>query len=175
MALMSIELKVAKFSSYGQNAKSDIIDAKMLNIYGQKMQESLRLHQPSNNQLQELISRQQDIKDMLQKENNRKEHFTDKSAKCSIDYIIKALQKQLLSIEHEINKRIDNDLELKLKSKAISCVKSIGQKTTMTLLAALPELGLINRRQIAALAGLTPFAKDSGSSSCFKGFLSASS
>ncbi|MDR2617184.1 MAG: hypothetical protein LBC22_05245, partial [Endomicrobium sp.] len=70
MALMSIELKVAKFSSYGQNAKSDIIDAKMLNIYGQKMQESLRLHQPSNNQLQELISRQQDIKDMLQKENN---------------------------------------------------------------------------------------------------------
>lgn len=152
-------------SSYGQNAKSDKIDAKMLTIYGQKMQESLRLHQPSNNQLQELISRHQDIKDMLQKENNRKEHFNDKSAKRSIDYIIKALQKQLDSIEQEINKRINNSQELKQKAKAISSVKSVGQKTTMTLLAALPELGLINRRQIAALAGLAPFANDSGSCS----------
>jgi hypothetical protein len=79
-------------SSYGQT-KSDKIDAKMLTIHGQKMQESLRLHHLSNNQLQELISRHKDIKDMLQKENNPKEHFIDKSAKRSVDSIIKALQK----------------------------------------------------------------------------------
>ena len=151
-------------SSYGQNAKSDKIDAKMLAIYGQKMQDSLRLHQPSNNQLQELLSRRHHINDMLHKENNLKEHFHDNSAKRSIDSIIKFLQKQLLSIEHEIYQRINNDNELKDKAKVISSVKSVGKKTTITLLAALPELGLINRRQIAALAGLAPFANDSGSS-----------
>ena len=148
-------------SSYGQNAKSDKIDAKMLAIYGQKMQDSLLLHQPSNNQLQELLSRRQDINDMLHKENNRKEHFHDNSAKRSIDSIIKFLQKQLLSIEHEINQRINNDNELKDKAKVISSVKSVGKKTTITLLAALPELGHINRRQIAALTGLAHFANDS--------------
>jgi transposase len=120
----------------------------MIAIYGQKMQESLRLYKPNYTQLQELISRHQDIKDMLEKENNRKEHFFDKSAKGSIDYIIKVLQKQLDSIEQEINKRINNTQELKQKAKVISCVKSVGQKTTMTLLAALPELGFANRRQI---------------------------
>ncbi|MDR0617434.1 MAG: hypothetical protein LBG23_01470 [Endomicrobium sp.] len=91
------------------------------------MQESLRLHQPSNNQLQELISHHKDIKDMLQKENNRKEHFYNKSAKRSIDTIIKVLQKQLLSIELEINHRIDNDQQ-ELKAKAISWVKSVAKK-----------------------------------------------
>jgi transposase len=152
-------------SSYGQKAKSDKIDAKMIAIYGQKMQESLRLYKPNDTQLQELISRLQDIKNMLQKENNPKEHFFDKSAKQSIDSVIKVLQKQLDSIEQEINKRINNSQELKQKAKVISSVKSLGQKTTMTLLAALPELGFANRRQIAALAGLAPYANESGSCS----------
>jgi DNA-binding transcriptional MerR regulator len=63
-----------------------------------KRQESLRLYKLNDTQLQELISRLQDIKDMLQKEFNRKEHFSDKSIKHSIDTTIKILQKQLDSI-----------------------------------------------------------------------------
>jgi transposase len=158
--------KVREFiKSYGQKAKTDKIDAKMLTVYGEKMQETLRLHQQQNNQLQELISRREDIKEMLIKEKNRKEHFNDQAAKHSINEVLKVLQKQLEAIEQEIKDRIDKDQELKEKAKVISSVKSVGEKTTMTLLAALPELGHANRREIAALAGLAPYANDSGSSS----------
>lgn len=156
-------LNVKQFArSFGQKAKTDKIDAKMLTIYGAKMQESLKLYQPCSNQLKELISRRQDLKDMLQKENNRKEHFQDKATKHSLSSSINFLKKQIEEIELEIKQRIDKDKELKEKAQAISSVKSVGDKTTMTLLAALPELGRANRREIAALAGLAPYANDSG-------------
>jgi transposase len=148
--------------SFGQKAKTDKIDAKMLTVYGAKMQESLRLYQPDDNQLKELVSRRQDLKDMLQKEKNRMEHFQDKAAKRSLSSSISFLKKQIEDIELEIKERIDKDKELKEKAKVIDSVKSVGDNTTMILLAALPELGRANRREIAALAGVAPYANDSG-------------
>jgi len=158
--------KVKNFvRSYGQSAKTDKIDALMLTVYGAKMQETLRLHQPHDRILSQLVSRREDLKDMLLKEKNRKEHFNNKITKRSLDNTISYLQKEIKSIEQEINNLIDQNKELKDKAKVINSVKSVGDKTTMTLLAALPELGHANRRQIAALAGLAPYANDSGSSS----------
>ncbi|MCA6073060.1 MAG: transposase, partial [Endomicrobium sp.] len=78
---------------------------------------------------------------------------------------LSALQKQLEAIEQEIKERVNKDKELKAKAEAISSVKSVGEKTTMTLLAVMPELGKANRREIAALAGLAPYANDSGKTS----------
>ena len=149
---------------FGQKAKTDKIDAKMLTIYGERMPETLRLYQPNDNQLSALISRRQDLKDMLQKEYNRKEHFKDKSRAKSLISSISFLQKQIKIIENEIKDRMDKDEQLKEKAKTINSVKSVGDKTTMTLLALMPELGKANRREIAALAGLAPYANDSGSS-----------
>jgi transposase len=60
---------------------------------------------------------------------------------------------------------MNKDEELKAKAKAISSVKSAGEKTTITLLAVMPELGKANRREIAALAGLAPYTNDSGKTS----------
>ena len=156
-------LNVKQFvRSFGQKAKTDKIDAKMLTIYGAKMQESLRLYQPNDNQLKELISRLEDLKDMLRREKNRKEHFQDKTIKHSLSSSINFLKKQIEEIEFEIKQRIDKNKELKDKAEAINSVKSIGDTTTMILLAALPELGRANRREIAALAGVAPYANDSG-------------
>ncbi|MDR3257065.1 MAG: transposase [Endomicrobium sp.] len=90
---------------------------------------------------------------MLEKEKNCKEHFNDKAVR-----LIKVLQEQMDAIEQEIKERIDKDKELKKKAQIISSVKPVGQKTTMTLLACMPELGIANRREIAALAGLAPYA-----------------
>jgi transposase len=161
--------KVREFAkSFGQKAKTDKIDAKMLTVYGASMcmQKNLRLYQQDNSeQLKELISRREDLKEMLQKERNRNGRFTDKAAKDSIKETIKVLQKQLTTIEDEIDQRIINDKELNAKAKVIKSVKSIGKKTTMSLLAAMPELGKANRREIAALAGLAPYANESGKTS----------
>ena len=129
------------------------------------MQETLRLHKHQENKLQELISRREDIKDMLQKERCRKERFYDPAAKRSLTKIIDVLKEQLEAIEQEIKDRLAKDEELKEKAKVIQGVKAVGEKTTITLLAALPELGKANRRQIAALAGLAPYPNDSGQSS----------
>jgi transposase len=158
--------KVRQFiKSYGQKAKNDKIDAKMLTVYGAKMQETLRLHKHQDNQLQELVSRREDIKDMLQKERCRKERFTDIAAKRSLNKVIEVLEEQLKAIEKEIKDRLSKDEELKQKAKVIKSVKSVGDKTAMTLLAYMTELGKANRRQIAALAGLAPYANDSGQTS----------
>jgi len=158
--------KVRQFiRSFGQKAKNDKIDAKMLTVYGAKMQETLRLHQHQDNQLQELVSRREDIKAMLKQERCRKERFTDIAARRSLSKVIGVLQEQLEAIEQEIKERTNKDEELKEKAKVIKSVKSVGEKTTMTLLASMPELGKANRRQIAALAGLAPYANDSGQTS----------
>jgi transposase len=156
--------KVRQFaSSFGQKAKTDSIDAKMLTIYGEKMQETLRLYSTDSNQiLKELISRREDLKAMLQKENNRQTHFNDKITKNSIKKTINFLKEQIETIEKEIKERIKSNSELKEKAKVISSVKSVGIKTTMSLLAMLPELGKANRREIAALVGVAPYANDSG-------------
>jgi transposase len=149
--------------SCGQYAKTDKIDAKMFTIYGTKMQETLRLYQQENTNLKALLSRRQDILFMIQQEKNRKEHLTDKYIAQSIDAVIDTLAKQLTIIEQKIKENIDKDPELKEKAEIIDSVKSIGEKTTLTLITLFPELGKINRRQAASLAGLAPYAKDSGS------------
>jgi transposase len=156
--------KVRQFgASFGQKAKTDKIDAKMLTIYGEKMQETLRLYnQDSNEILKELISRREDLKAMFQKERNRQAHFNDKITQNSIKKTIQFLKEQIENIEEEIKERIKNNPELKGKAKVISSVKSVGVKTTMSLLAMLPELGKANRREIAALVGVAPYANDSG-------------
>jgi transposase len=158
--------KVREFTrSFGQKAKTDKIDAKMLTVYGASMcmQKDLKLYEQDNGeQLKELVSRREDLKEMLQKERNRQGHFLDRVAKHSIKTIIKALEEQLKSIEEEIKDRMNKDEELKDKAKAIQRVKSVGEKTAMTLLAVMPELGKANRREIAALAGLAPYANESG-------------
>jgi len=158
--------KVRNFiKSYGQKAKNDKIDAKMLTVYGAKMQETLRLYQHQDNKLQELVSRREDLKAMLKQEHCRKERFYDPAAKRSLEKVITVLKEQLKAIEEEIKERIKKDEELKEKAKAIKSVKSVGEITAMTLLAAMPELGKANRRQIAALAGLAPYPNDSGQTS----------
>jgi transposase len=158
--------KVKQFTkSFGQKAKNDKIDAKMLTIYGAKMQETLKLYEHTDNKLQELVSCREDIKEMLQQAKCRKEHFNDPVAKRAVNKLIKSLQEQLEVIEQEIKERINKDEELKEKASAIKNVNSVGDITTMALIAVMPEIGKANRRQIAALAGLAPFAKDSGQSS----------
>jgi transposase len=151
--------------SYGQNAKTDKIDAKMFTVYGAKMQETLRLHQLQDTTFQRLVNRRQDIISMLQQEVNRKEHCIDKLILKTLEASINCFKKQLEAIEQEIKDHIDKDEELKEKAKVIDSVKSVGEKTTLTLLALFPELGKINRRQAAALAGLAPYANDSGTNS----------
>jgi transposase len=157
--------KVKSFRlTIGQNAKTDKLDCEILTIYANKLQEILRLYEPANNNLKALVSRRKALKDMIKEERNRLEHGDGACIEKSICKHIKMLDNEKSIIEQEIEKEINKDEELKAKFKTIVSIKAVGEQTAATLIATMPELGKLNRREIAALAGVAPFANESGGS-----------
>lgn len=156
--------KVKAFArALGISAKTDKIDANILAQYGEKYFNTLRLYQPYNNQIKKLVMRLSDIKQLLQQEKNRlKAPDNMQIVTRSIKQLINIYEKEIAKLENEIEIIIENDEELRKKYKLLLEQKGIGKKVAYILLGLLPELGYLNRREIAALAGVAPFARDSG-------------
>lgn len=156
--------KVKAFArALGINAKTDKIDAKILADYGDKCFESLRLYQHYDNSLRKLVLRLADLKAVRQQEKNRlKMPDCIAYVAVSVKKMIAFLDDEITHLEKEIKLKIDADEILSRKYKILTKQKGIGDKVAFIILGLLPELGALNRRQIAALAGVAPFAKDSG-------------
>ena len=156
--------KVKAFArALGISAKTDKIDANILAQYGEKCFNTLRLYRPYNNQIKKLVMRLSDIKQLLQQEKNRlKAPDNMQIVTRSIKQLITIYEKEIAKLENEIEIIIENDEELRKKYKLLLEQKGIGKKVAYILLGLLPELGYLNRREIAALAGVAPFARDSG-------------
>lgn len=158
--------KVKNFiRSYGNEAKTDEIDAKALARYAQERFESLETFVPPSQhacQLYELAQRRNDIKQMLVMEKCRLQAPRVEYIKESIEEIIKTLKKSLDVITQKINELIDADKNLKEKQRVLLTVPGIGNIIANELLILLPELGSLNRREIASLVGVAPIARDSG-------------
>lgn len=153
----------------GQNAKTDKIDAKGLALYAQKTQETLQLYTPINGQLLALSGRLADLKAISAQEKNRFQ--APKNSTFVRKQIIKHiafLEKEIAVLEAQLLALVMQDEDLKQKYELLTAFKGIGPTTALTLLAFLPELGVLNRRQIAALAGVAPYAKDSGTLSGYR-------
>lgn len=151
--------------SMGYDAKTDKVDAKML-AHFVSVSPPQNTFSPDENTLQlgVLRQRRQQLVDLMVIETNHLEHATPDTIK-SIKAVLAILEKQKSLIEGEMNKLVDSDPELTRKKLLLTSAPSIGQITALALLAHLPELGALNRKQIAALVGLAPFNSDSGSSS----------
>ena len=156
--------KVKNFArAMGIIAKTDAIDAKLLAEYGEKCFESLRVYKPYNSKIKKLVMRLSDIKSYAQQEKNRlKAPDNDVIVKKSIENVLKTYEKEITKLEDYIEQLILKDEELSAKYKMLLEQKGVGKKVAFILLGLLPELGYLNRRQIAALCGVAPFAKDSG-------------
>ena len=156
--------KVKNFArAMGIIAKTDAIDAKLLAEYGEKCFESLRVYKPYNSKIKKLVMRLSDIKSYAQQEKNRlKAPDNDVIVKKSIENVLKTYEKEITKLEDYIEQLILKDEELRAKYKMLLEQKGVGKKVAFILLGLLPELGYLNRRQIAALCGVAPFAKDSG-------------
>jgi len=158
--------KVKNFvRSFGQNAKTDALDAKALSLYGYERSERLTLYQkPSDRQkaLQSLIERRQDLTQMLVQEKNRYQAPLNKSLRSTIKPIIKCLEKQLVNVEGLIDKLICECKILTRKKEVLRTIPGFGEITANTVLGLLPELGQLNRKQIASLCGVAPFPRESG-------------
>lgn len=147
----------------GQLAKTDAIDAAVIARFGQAIRPAPRaLPDAAAQQLAELVTRRRQVIDMAVAERNRRRLVTAKPALRSIDRVLKVLEAQLGDIDREIGERIQSSPAWRESEDLLKSVPGVGDQTARTLIAGLPELGSLNRRQIAALAGLAPFNRDSG-------------
>lgn len=160
--------RVRDFSrAIGMMAKTDKIDARVIALYASNCEPMPQGQVDDNSRkLKALTARRQQLLDMRTAENNRKEHAIDKEISRSIDIIIKTINKELQKVEGQIHDHIDNMPQLKQKTETLKSIPGIGDTTAAMMVSELPELGTFNRRQIAALVGVAPINRDSGT---FKG------
>lgn len=151
--------------SYGNDAKTDNLDAKALALYGFERTERLELYQPQTDRslmLNELIQRRIDLKQIIVAEKNRLKSPGTNFVKSSCELVIKVISKELETITALINNLIKEDKLLQAKKDVIKTIAGIGDIIANDLLVILPELGLLDRRKIASLAGVAPKSNDSG-------------
>lgn len=144
-------------------AKTDEIDACVLARFGQIVApRCLEMPNPSQAELQQLVERRRQLIAIRTAEANRLKQTVSKRAIDTIQAVLKTLQQQLEAIQEEITRIIQQDSEWIRKIEVLTSTPGVGEITAFTLLADLPELGKISREQISALAGLAPYADDSG-------------
>lgn len=156
--------KVKHFiKSFGILGKSDSIDATGLAQYGAERHAKLELFKENpRKKLQKLVERREDLKKMLVQEKNRLQSPDQKELRKSFKAIIDVLNMQVKSIESAIEKYCINHPHLQEKRKVLETVSGIGKVVSAQLIALLPELGTIDRKKIASLAGLAPHPYESG-------------
>jgi len=144
-------------------AKTDRIDARALALYGEKVQPCLAVKQNEKEaELEALVVRRRQLIGIRTEELNRQKQTVFKASKKSIDKVLKTLQAEVDAIEAEIAKLIQSDDNWRNKAELVDTAPGVGLITAITLVAELPELGQLNRQQIAALVGVAPLNNDSG-------------
>ena len=158
--------KVKNFiRSFGSVAKTDNLDAKALALYGFERYERLELFKPQSKKsldLYELVGRRNDLKQMLIAEKNRSQSPRAKLITSSCIKMIEVLTEEIKSITCEIDRLIAEDQVMQAKKDMLQTIPGIGKIVANELIALLPELGELTRKQIASLVGVAPMSNDSG-------------
>jgi transposase len=145
----------------GQFAKTDRIDARVLARYGEEVRPPLReLPDEQTQMVRALWRRREQLLEMVGMEENRLEHAPkalEHGLRAHIDY----LRQQIKQADDDLDQTIRNS-PLWDKYEVLTSVPGVGPVLGAALLSTLPELGRINRAQVAALAGVAPFPDDSG-------------
>ncbi|MFH1301864.1 MAG: IS110 family transposase [Planctomycetota bacterium] len=146
-----------------QLAKTDQIDARIIREYAQVM--NPRLTPPltdAQQKMREFTSRREQTKKTIIQEQNRLETTVDREVIKMIEQSIEFHKEQLRLIEKKLKELIDADEESRNRSKILQSVPGIAGITAALLISDLPELGSLNRKQIARLVGVAPTNRDSG-------------
>ena len=144
-------------------AKTDSIDAEVIALFAEKVRPECRPMPSEDEQaLKELITRRRQLVDMRTMESNRLQRIRSDQVNDSIDTHIAYINSEIKEIDREIKQFIKASPIWRAKEKLLKSVPGIGDGTATMLMASLPELGRLNRRQIASLVGLAPMNRDSG-------------
>ena len=155
--------RVHKFaSSTGKLAKTDKLDAQMIAYYGEALQPRETQLKPEYIQLiSDLLARRGQLLEMRTMEKNRLS-ILPKTLSTPIKQHIKYINNAVEKIEIKLDKLIDATPQWQQLMTILLSVKGVGKVLAYTLISELPELGQLNRKQIAALVGVAPMNRESG-------------
>jgi transposase len=146
----------------GQLAKTDRLDARILALFAERVRPEVRvLPDDAARLLDALLTRRRQVTGMIVAERNR-QGFAPAPLKKSIEKHIRWLQRELEGVDRDLSKAIQASPVWRAKEALYRGVPGIGPVISRTLVADLPELGRLSRREIATLVGLAPLARDSG-------------
>ena len=147
----------------GELAKTDTVDARILARFAQlQCLPNRPITSCETQEMNDLVTRKEQLLRMRTMEANRHHAARQKAIRKSIEKIIKTLDEQIVGIDSRIEEMIANNPDWSEKDKILQSVPGVGAKTSQVLISALPELGTLNRQEIAALVGVAPFCDDSG-------------
>jgi transposase len=146
----------------GKRAKTDPIDAAVIARFAEATRPALRvLPDETTRLLADLVARRRQIVEMMAAEGQR-ERRADTRLKKSIARLRRALEKELAELDADIDNHVRGSPVWAEKQDLLASVPGIGPVIARTLIAEMPELGSLDRRQVAALAGLAPWTRQSG-------------
>jgi transposase len=147
----------------GQLAKTDKLDALMLALFGERIRPASKaLPDEMARAFEALLARRNQLVRMLVEEKNRKQQARSTQVHKGIARHIQWLEREIKDVEKELKDSVRQSPAWRAKDDLLQSVKGVGPMTSFTVVAALPELGRLNRKQIASLVGVAPHAADSG-------------
>jgi transposase len=147
----------------GQRAKTDPIDAGVIAHFAEATNlEPRPLPDEQTRLLADLVGRRRQIIEMIGAERQREQRLSAPRLKKSIARLVKALEKELASLDTDIGDAVRGSPAWRAKEELLVSVPGVGPVISRTLIAELPELGQLGGKEIAALVGLAPFTRQSG-------------
>lgn len=147
----------------GRLAKTDRVDAAVLAAFAKAIRPQARpLKDADTRALDDMVSRRRQLIDMRVQETLRLGTAASKPLQKSLNKHIACLDKWITEIDDDLKKRLRESAAWRAKDDLLRGIPGVGAVTTLTMLAKCPELGRLNRREIAALTGVAPLANDSG-------------
>jgi transposase len=154
----------AAAQAQGQRAKTDQIDAQGLTDYGQRYQPEPT--PPTSATQDQLVALTQWLKQLIHGRalaKTQAEHHQDPFVRRQHAKLMTHLQSQIEAVEKQIKALLQQDAALQQRVNCLDEIQGVGPRTAWMVLAHMPELGRLNRHEVAALAGLAPWTRESGS------------
>ena len=147
----------------GRLAKTDALDAQVIALFAERIRPEPRpLADAQAQRLAELIARRRQIVEMIGAESNRRRQARDPHLQRDLDTHLVWLQQALARIERDLDDTVRGSPVWRTTEDLLASAPGVGSVTARTLIAELPELGRLDRRRIAALVGVAPINRDSG-------------
>lgn len=147
----------------GQLAKTDQVDAAVLAAFAKAIRPQARpLKDADTRALDDMVSRRRQLIDIRVQETLRLGTAASKPLQKSLKQHIAWLDKRIAEVDSDLTKQLRESDVWRTKDDLLRSIPGVGNVTTRTMLGKCPELGTLNRREIAALAGVAPLANDSG-------------